>query len=290
MEKFNANNIKKQEKKAVILRNTIVYSFLFILGLLIIIPFYWMVITALKSGDEVVQIPVTFFPKEFHFENFIEAMSRAPFTRYIFNTLFVGVVSTLGTLITTILAAFAFSRLEFRGKGLLFSILLATMMIPGEMMVITNYVTVAKLDWINTYKALIFPFVASVFYIFLLRQNFKQIPDELYFAAKVDGTSDFKYMWRIMVPIAMPTIISITILKVIGSWNAYIWPNLVAPNDKMRLITNGLRKVGFSSGGERPELHLQMAAAFIVSLPLLIAFIFLRKYIMRGVSNSGTKG
>lgn len=290
MEKFNSNKIKKQEKKAVLIRNTLVYSFLVVLGLLIIIPFYWMVITALKSGDEVVQIPVTFFPKEFHFENFIEAMRRAPFARYIFNTLFVGVVSTLGTLITTILAAFAFSRLEFKGKGLLFSILLATMMIPGEMMVITNYVTVAKLDWINTYQALIFPFVASVFYIFLLRQNFKQIPDELYYAAKVDGTSDFKYMWRVMVPIAMPTIISITILKVIGSWNAYIWPNLVAPNDKMRLITNGLRKVGFSSGGERPELHLQMAAAFIVSLPLLIAFIFLRKYIMRGVSNSGTKG
>ena len=211
------------------------------------------------------------------------------------NTLIVGVLSTIGTLVTTILAAFAFARLNFKGRDIIFTVFLATMMIPGEMMVITNYITVSRLGWIATgndigvYAAMIVPFMVSIFYIYLLRQNFKQIPNELYYAAKVDGTSDFKYLLRIMLPIASPTIISITILKVMGAWNSYIWPNLVADEEHMRLITNGLRKA-FTSDEGRSQVNLQMAATTVVTLPLLFVFIFLRKYIMRGVSRSGIKG
>jgi len=288
-ETMNIKKLERNHKIEVIVKNVILYGFLTIMAVVVVIPFYWMIITALKSRTEINLIPPTFFPQVLMFSNFAESMLQADFSRYIYNTLFVGVISTFGTVITTILAAFAFARLEFKGKNILFSLFLATMMIPGEMMVITNYITVARLGWMNTYQALIVPFIVSVFYIYLLRQNFKQIPNELYLAAKVDGTSDFKYLLRIMIPIAMPTIISITILKLIGSWNAYIWPNLVADDDSMRLITNGLRRA-FTDDYGRSQIHLQMAATTVVTIPLLIVFLFLRKYIMRGVSRSGIKG
>ena len=187
------------------------------------------------------------------------------------------------------LSAFAFARLEFKGKNALFAALLATMMIPGELFTITNYITVANLNWLNTYVVLIVPFLVSVFYIYLLRQNFMQIPNELYLAAKIDGTSDIKYLWKVMIPLSLPTLISITILKMMGAWNSYIWPRLVANDDAHKLITNGLRNAFTESTGD-VNYPVQMAAVAIVSFPLFLVFIFLRKYIMKGVSRSGIKG
>ena len=193
------------------------------------------------------------------------------------------------SLVITILTAFAFARLEFKGKETLFALLLATMMIPGELFTITNYSTVTSLGWINTYTVLIVPFLVSVFYIYLLRQNFLQIPNELYLAAKVDGTTDLKYLWKVMIPLALPTLISITILKMMGAWNSYMWPRLVANDDAHRLITNGLRNAFTESTGD-VNIPVQMAAVAIVSAPLFLVFVFLRKYIMKGVSRSGIKG
>ena len=171
----------------------------------------------------------------------------------------------------------------------MFALLLATMMIPGELFTITNYATVTQIGWMNTYKVLIIPFLVSVFYIYLLRQNFMQIPNELYLAAKVDGTSDLKYLWKVMVPLRLPTLISITILKMMGAWNSYIWPRLVANDEAHRLITNGLRNAFTDTTGD-VNYPVQMAAVAIVSAPLFLVFIFLRKYIMAGVSRSGIKG
>jgi multiple sugar transport system permease protein len=188
-----------------------------------------------------------------------------------------------------VLSAFAFARLEFKGKNTLFAMLLATMMIPGELFTITNYQTVYKFGWMNTYTVLIVPFLVSVFYIYLLKQNFMQVPNELYLAAKVDGTKDLKYLWKVMIPLALPTIISITILKMMGSWNSYMWPNLVTKDDNYRLITNGLRNAFVETTGD-VNIPIQMAAVAIVSAPLFLVFIFLRKYIMKGVSRSGIKG
>ena len=189
----------------------------------------------------------------------------------------------------TIFTAFAFARLEFKGKETLFAALLATMMIPGELFTITNFSTVIKLNWLDTYTVLIVPFLVSIFYIYLLRQNFLQIPNELYLAAKVDGTSDFKYLWKVMVPLSLPTLISITILKMMGAWNSYIWPRLVTKSDDMEMITNGLRNAFTTTSGD-VNYPVQMAAVALVSLPLFLVFVFLRKYIMSGVSRSGIKG
>ena len=271
----------------------IIILIIFLLGFAIFtfIPFYWMLVTALKSDVELQNIPATLFPHHFQWSNFITAMDPkyARFDLFFRNTLIVGFFSTLGTIVTTILASFAFSRLKFRGRDFLFTLLLSTMMIPGEMLVITNYVTVSRFGWMDTFYALIIPFMTSIFYIFFLRQTFKQIPDELYYAAKVDGTSDFKYLWRIMIPIGSPTIITITILSALGSWNAYIWPNLVTNKTSMRLITNGLN-TAFNRDGGGIASNLQMAASAIVTIPILIVFLILRKQIMRGVSRSGIKG
>jgi len=199
------------------------------------------------------------------------------------------VVSTILSLIITVLSAFAFARLEFKGKDAMFAALLATMMIPGELFTITNYATVTQLNWTNTFTVLIVPFLVSVFYIYLLRQNFMQIPNELYLAAKVDGTSDLKYLWKVMVPLSLPTLISITILKMMGAWNSYIWPRLVANDEAHAMITNGLRNAFTDTTGD-VNYPVQMAAVAIVSAPLFLVFIFLRKYIMAGVSRSGIKG
>jgi multiple sugar transport system permease protein len=201
----------------------------------------------------------------------------------------VGVVSTLLSLIITVLSAFAFARLEFKGRDAMFTALLATMMIPGELFTITNYATVSRWGWLDSYQVLIIPFLVSVFYIFLLRQNFLQIPNELYLAAKVDGTSDLKYLWKVMVPLALPTLISITILKMMGAWNSYIWPRLVTRSKDYELITNGLRNA-FTDASGNVDFPVQMAAVALVSAPLFLVFVFLRKYIMAGVSRSGIKG
>ena len=266
------------------------YAFLLIMALIVLFPFYWMVISSLKNLSEYRQPVPTFIPKTIVFYNYIEAFTTANLGRLFLNTLYVGVVSTLLSLVITVLSAFAFARLEFKGKELMFAALLATMMIPGELFTITNYITVVNiLDWENTFEALIIPFLVSVFYIYLLRQNFLQIPNELYLAAKVDGTSDIKYLWKVMIPLALPTLISITILKMMGAWNSYIWPKLVANDEAHRLITNGLRNAFTATSGE-VNYPVQMAAVAIVSAPLFLVFIFLRKYIMSGVSRSGIKG
>ena len=271
------------------LMTTGTYLFLSVMALIILFPFYWMVISSLKTLAEYKLNTPTFWPTEIVLSNYTEAFSTGNLGRLFFNTAYVGIVSTILSLVITILTAFALARLEFKGKNALFAGLLATMMIPGELFTITNYQTVNSFNWMNTYTVLIVPFLVSVFYIYLLRQNFLQIPNELYLAAKVDGTSDFKYLWKVMVPLALPTLISITILKMMGAWNSYVWPNLVTKKEEMRLITNGLRNA-FNDTSGQTNYPVQMAAVAMVSAPLFLVFIFLRKYIMSGVSRSGIKG
>ena len=265
------------------------YVFLLLMAVIVLFPFYWMIISSLKSLSEYRESVPTFFPRKVMFSNYAQAFTSANLGRLFMNTLYVGVVSTILSLVITILSAFAFARLEFKGKNALFAALLATMMIPGELFTITNYSTVTRLGWINTYTVLIVPFLVSVFYIYLLRQNFMQIPDELYLAAKVDGTSDLKYLCKVMIPLSLPTLISITILKMMGAWNSYIWPRLVANDEAHRMITNGLRNAFTETTGD-VNYPVQMAAVALVSFPLFLVFVFLRKYIMKGVSRSGIKG
>ena len=266
-----------------------IYLFLFLMALIVLFPFYWMVISSLKSLAEYKLSPPTFWPRQVLLSNYADAFTTASLGTLFMNTMYVGLVSTILSLIITVLTAFAFARLEFKGKELLFGALLATMMIPGELFTITNYSTVVSFGWLNTFTVLIVPFLVSIFYIYLLRQNFLQIPNELYLAAKVDGTSDFKYLWKVMVPLALPTLISITILKMMGAWNSYIWPRLVANDDAHRMITNGLRNAFTETTGD-VNYPVQMAAVALVSLPLFLVFVFLRKYIMSGVSRSCING
>ncbi len=268
---------------------TLVYAFLLVMALIVLFPFYWMIISSLKDLAEY-RLPIpTLWPRKIVVMNYVNAFQTANLGRLFLNTMYVGIVSTILSLVITVLSAFAFARLEFKGREKLFAAMLATMMIPGELFTITNYSTVTRLGWLNTYTVLIVPFLVSVFYIFLLRQNFLQIPNELYLAAKVDGCGDLKYLWKVMIPLALPTLISITILKMMGAWNSYIWPRLVANDEEYRLITNGLRNAFTATTGD-VDYPLQMAAVAIVSAPLFMVFIFLRKYIMAGVSRSGIKG
>ena len=266
-----------------------VYAFLILMALVVLFPFYWMIISSLKTLEEYRMSVPSFWPQQMMLSNYADAFTTANLGTLFINTMIVGVISTLLSLVITVLSAFAFARLEFKGRETLFALLLATMMIPGELFTITNYSTVTKLGWLNTYTVLIVPFLVSVFYIYLLRQNFLQIPNELYLAAKVDGTSDLKYLWKVMIPLSLPTLISITILKMMGAWNSYIWPRLVANDEAHRLITNGLRNAFTDSSGD-VNYPVQMAAVALVSAPLFLVFVFLRKYIMAGVSRSGIKG
>ncbi len=289
---MNERNIQKVTQHSHIMKilvQVIIYAFLILMAVIVIFPFYWMIISSLKTMDEYRLSVPTFWPKKVMLSNYATAFKTAALGRLFLNTMIVGVVSTLLSLVITILSAFAFARLDFKGKNVLFAGLLATMMIPGELFTITNYSTVNKLGWMNSYTVLIVPFLVSIFYIYLLRQTFLQVPNELYLAAKVDGTSDFKYLWKVMIPLALPTIISITLLKMMGAWNSYIWPRLVANDEAHRLITNGLRNAFQDNVGDT-NYPLQMAAVALVSIPLFLVFIFLRKYIIRGVSRSGIKG
>ena len=290
MQENNLQQVSAHQRIVKVAVQVLLYAFLFLMALTVLFPFYWMLISSVKTLAEYqLQIP-TFFPRKIVFFNYVEAFQTANLGRLFLNTLYVGVVSTLLSLVITVLSAFAFARLEFKGKNALFAALLATMMIPGELFTITNYITVDTFGWMETFTALIVPFLVSVFYIYLLRQNFMQIPNELYLAAKVDGTSDLKYLWKVMIPLALPTLISITILKMMGAWNSYIWPRLVANKPEMRLITNGLRNAFTDANTQQTNIPVQMAAVAIVSFPLFLVFIFLRKYIMKGVSRSGIKG
>lgn len=295
MHERDMKKVTSAQKVTKILSQVLIYAFLIIMAIVIIFPFYWMIISSLKSLSEY-RLPIpTLFPKQLQWSNYIGAFTKAELGKLFVNTLIVGVVSTLLSLVITVLSAFAFARLEFKGKNAMFAALLATMMIPGELFTITNYITVTKLGWVNStdpikgYAVLIVPFLVSVFYIYLLRQNFLQIPNELYLAAKVDGTTDFKYLCKVMIPLSLPTLISITILKMMGAWNSYVWPRLVAHKD-FYLITNGLRTAFTDAGSGEADIPVQMAAVTVVSIPLFLVFIFLRKYIMKGVSRSGIKG
>lgn len=291
----------RNQKTAKIIRLTLIYIFLTVMAVMMIFPFYWMIISSLKTMEEYRLNVPTLWPKTIVFENFVMAFEKAKLLDLFLHTLYVGAVSTVLSLVVTVLSAFAFARLNFKGKGIVFGALMATMMVPGELYTITNYLTVSGrlpffeesitwLDITNTFAVLIVPMLVSVYYIYLLRQTFLQIPNELYLAAKVDGTSDFKYLWKVMLPLSVSTIITITILKMMGSWNAYIWPRLVANDDAHKLITNGLRGASFVTEAGDTNFPAQMAAVFIVSIPLFLVFVFLRKYIMRGVSRSGIKG
>ncbi len=292
-------DVEKASKKQKIKKTFVyigLYAFLTIVAIVVLFPFYWMLISSVKTVAEYELRVPTFWPKTFKWDNFALAFTgNLHLGRLFLNTVIVGVVSTILSLIVTVLSAYAFARLEFKGKNILFAALLATMMIPGELFTVTNYVTVNEFNWVGSdfgeWLALILPFLVSVFYIYLLRQNFMQIPNELYLAAKVDGTSDIKYLWRVMIPLASPTLISITILKMMGAWNSYIWPNLVARDLAHRLVTVGLRGEAFYDEIlQKTNMPAQMAAVVLVTIPLLIVFLCFRKYIVRGVSRSGIKG
>ena len=290
MQERDIKKVSLRQKIVKTIVTTLTYIFLVLVAISVLFPVYWMLNSSLKSIVEYkLQVP-TFFPKQILWSNYVDAFTAANLGVLFVNTLFVGVVSTILSLIITVLSAFAFARLEFKGKNALFAALLGTMMIPGELFTITNYQTVYNLGWTESFTVLIIPFLVSIFYIYLLRQNFMQIPNELYLAAKVDGTSDLKYLWQIMIPLALPTLISITILKMMGSWNSYVWPRLVANDDVHSLVTNGLRNAFTVAETNDTNYPVQMAAVAIVSAPLFLVFIFLRKYIMKGVSRSGIKG
>ena len=287
--------VTAKQKVVKIVSQIFLYLFLIVMALIVVFPFYWMIISSLKSLDEYRLSVPTLFPKTIIWKNYLQAFTKAELLKLFKNTIIVGVVSTLLSLVITIITAFAFARLEFKGKNALFAALLGTMMIPGELFTITNFITITEFgwyknpNWFEGYSVLIVPFLVSVFYIYLLKQNFMQIPNELYLAAKVDGTSDFKYLCKVMIPLSMPTLISITILKMMGAWNTYVWPRLVAHKDYY-LITNGLRSAFTDAGSGEADIPVQMAAVTVVSIPLFLVFIFLRKYIMKGVSRSGIKG
>ncbi len=278
------------------------YLFLTVMAFIVVFPFLWMLATSLKHLPEYYnsKLDLVLLPKGSRdFVNYAEVFSTTDLEMYFLNTLIIGICSTLMSLVITVLSAFALARLEFKGKNVFFAFLLATMMIPGELFTITNYKTVAdfgwtnqfgSMGWFNSFLNLTMPFLVSVFYIYLLKQNFMQIPNELYLAAKVDGTTDFKYLWKVMIPLALPTLISITILKMMGAWNTYMWPKLTTTNHDYYLITIGLREAFSSADNQQPDIPLQMAAVTMVSIPLFMVFIFLRKYIMKGVSRSGIKG
>lgn len=283
-------------KRQQFLSKVSLYLLLSSFAFFMLIPFYWMLITAFKSNNLIELEQTTgaffFFPPEITFANFARvfgASAEVNFGRYYLNTIFVGITTMVMTIVTTVLASFAFARLNFKMKNLLFSLMIATMMIPGEMMVITNFQTISILEWRDTYQALILPFGISVFYIFFLRQTFQQIPNELYLAAKVDGYGDFQYLWKVMIPMAMPTIVTIIILDIMGTWNAYIWPQLVTESDSMLMVSNGLMSI-FQSSQFANWNNIKLAASVVVTTPLLIFFIIFKNYIMRGVSRSGIKG
>ncbi|MFX0550049.1 carbohydrate ABC transporter permease [Hathewaya histolytica] len=269
------------------IENVIKYLILVIVFIFILTPFVWILLTALKSPQEVFSNPPVVIPKKLRWENFLEVLRLENFSRYVINSVFVTIGITLGELITTILAAFAFSHFDFRGKSLLFTLLIGTMMVPGEVLLIPNFVTLSKLKWINTYKALIIPWCTSISTIFFLRQYFLGVPKQLYYAAKVDNCSDFKYLIHVLIPMAKPAIVTTGILKVINSWNAFMWPLIMTNSEEMRTLPIVLSKFSSEVG---MDYHILMAASLIIIAPMIILFILLSKQIINGVSNSGIKG
>ena len=284
---------KKAEKTALAkgrVTKTLTYTLLSVWAIAVLFPFYWMILSSFKSygayNAEAIPQLYTLSPT---LENYLEAFSAVPLAKYFSNTFIFTLITTLLMLFVSVLAAYAFARLNFRGNNLAFTLFLSLMMIPSELVVITNFVTVTNLDMRNTFMGLILPSVTSVFYIYLLKENFAQVPDELYWAAKADGTSDLKYLFKVMIPICRPTIVTITILKVIECWNSYVWPRLVTDDQKYFLVSNGIQEIR-ENGFGRENIPAMMAAVVVISVPLIVLFLIFRKKIMAGVSRGGMKG
>lgn len=285
---YKKNELRANRRKQAV--RILTYGFLTIWAVFVLFPFYWMILTSVKSygayNSEWVPQLYTLSPT---LENYLSALTQVPLVKYFTNTVIFTLATTALMLAVSILAAFAFSRLQFKGRDLAFTLFLSLMMIPAELVVITNYVTITTWDMRNTFWGLILPSVTSVFYIYLLRENFSQIPDELYYAAKADGTSDLKYLFKVVVPICKPTIITVTILKVIECWNSFVWPRLVTDNEKYFLVSNGIQQIR-ESGFGRDNIPAMMAAVCMISAPLIVLFLIFRKKIMAGVARGGTKG
>jgi multiple sugar transport system permease protein len=289
----NSVDYIKIEKKAGAKKNivrTITYILLVLWAIVVLFPFYWMVLTSLKSysayNSEYIPKLYTLSPT---LQNYIDAFSEVPLARYFLNTVIFTVITTALMLVVITLAAFAFARLEFKGKNIAFLLFLSLMMIPSELVVITNFVTITNWNMRNTFAGLILPSVTSVFYIYLLKENFEQIPDSLYYAAKVDGTSDLKYLLRVMIPISKPTLVTITILKVIECWNSYVWPRLITDDENYFLVSNGIQEIR-ENGFGRENVPAMMAAVVVISVPLIVLFLIFRNKVMEGVSQGGSKG
>ena len=271
-------------------RNIVVYALLTLWGVVVLVPFYWRILTSVKSyGAYNSEYIPKFFTLSPTLQNYVDAFTTVSLGRYLLNTLIFTVATTGIMLVVITLAAYAFAKLRFRGKNLVFTLFLSLMMIPNELVVITNFVTVTNLDLRNTFLGLILPSVTSVFYIYLLKENFAQVPDTLYYAAKVDGTSDLKYLTRVMIPICRPTMVTIVILKVIECWNSYVWPRLITDNPAYYLVSNGIQEIR-ENGFGRENIPAMMAAVVVISLPLIVLFLIFRKKVMAGVSRGGTKG
>ncbi len=289
----NRTDYNKMEQTAQVKRKavkTVTYLFLTLWGLVVLFPFYWMMLTSVKSyGAYSSEYIPKFFTLSPTLQNYGDAFTAVPLGRYLANTVIFMLTTTALMLFVITLAAFAFARLDFPGKNILFVGFLSLMMIPNELVVITNFVTITNLDMRNTFQGLILPSVTSVFYIYLLKENFELIPDSLYYAAKVDGTSDLKYLLRVMIPISKPTLITITILKVIECWNSYVWPRLITDNENYFLVSNGIQEIR-ENGFGRENIPAMMAAVVVISIPLIVLFLIFRKQIMDGVSRGGTKG
>ena len=282
-------NIGKRDSSDVIVK-VLVWTLLIVCAIAVLFPFYWMILSSVKSfGSYNAETVPKFYPTSPTLENYLTAFESVPLGDYLFNTLIYTVATTAIMLVIIIPAAFAFARLEFKGKNFVFVLLLSLMMIPTELVIITNFVTVTELDLRNSFTGLILPSVTSVFYIYLLKENFAQVPRQLYYAAKADGTSDFKFMWKVMLPICKPTVITIAILKIIECWNSYVWPRLITDDRAYYLVSNGIQEIR-ESGFGRENIPAMMAAVVIVSLPLIILFICFRNKIMEGVASGGTKG
>ena len=291
MERNNSyDKIRKSARTRDTVRNTVTYVLLSIWGLIDLFPFYWMILTSVKSYSS---YNSEYVPKLFTdnptLQNYADAFTAVPLARYFLNTLIFTLATTALMLLVIVLAAYAFARLEFRGKGLMFTLFLSLMMIPNELVIITNFVTITDWNMRNSFPGLILPSVTSVFYIYLLKENFEQVPDELYKAAKVDGTSDLKYLLKVMLPICKPTVVTITILKVIECWNSYVWPRLITDDENYFLVSNGIQEIR-ENGFGRENIPAMMAAVVVISIPLIVLFLIFHKKIMEGVSRGGTKG
>lgn len=276
-------------KRKTVLQKTLVYLLLVCVALVVIVPFYWMIATSLKSEAEALMKPPTLVPQAMEVNNYPEALQVAPFLRYFLNTLVVSAVVICISTTISVLGAFAFARLEFAGKNILFFLVLATMMVPQEMLIITNFSTIAKLGWVNTYQALILPFCINAFHLYLLRQNIMQIPNELYIAARIDGLNNLQYLIKVVLPQIKSSVFTVMLQSMIWIWNTFAWPNLITTNDNMRLVSNGLKNAFTQSSGNI-QYEQQMAAATMVTIPLIIAFICFRKYILSGIVRGGVKG